>query len=305
MGIEYARILKVLKVPFIAVGRSKNSAKKFEKETGVPAIAGGMTEEIAKNNPDIKSAIVAVNIEELGKVTRNLINLKIKSILVEKPAGLNEQDIRKTAQLAKSSKAKVYVAYNRRFNTSVNKTREYIKNDGGVLSFSFEFTELAHVIATYPVPMTVKQEWFMANSSHVVDLAFFLGGKPKTLSAYTAGAGDLSWYDKGSIFAGAGVSQNGALFSYQANWQSGGRWGVEIMTSKRRLILRPLEKLFVQERGSFEVKEDMADYTIDKNFKAGFYNQVKAFLSGQTKDLPTIQEQAGNMKYYQVMVRGK
>ena len=145
----------------------------------------------------------------------------------------------------------------------------------------------------------------MANSSHVADLAFFLGGKPKTFHAYTAGAGGLSWYKMGSIFSGAGVSENGALFSYQANWQSGGRWGVEIMTPKRRLILRPLEKLFIQERGSFEIKEEEIDYMIDKNFKAGFYKQVKAFLSGQTEDLLTVQKQAENMKYYRPMISGK
>ena len=50
-------------------------------------------------------------------------------------------------------------------------------------------------------------------------------------------------------FSGAGISISGALFSYQANWQSAGRWSVEILTKKNRLILCPLEELKVQKRG--------------------------------------------------------
>ncbi len=305
MGVEYAKVLKALNVPFLAIGRSEKSVKNFKDKTGVLAVSGGINKDIVKENPEIKQAIIAVSVEELGKVTRKFIDFKISSILIEKPAGLDGNDIKKTAKLAKDNKTKVYVAYNRRFYASVDKAREYIKKDGGVLSFSFEFTELSNTIKSLPMPSSVKEEWFMANSSHVVDLAFFLGGKPKTLRAYTAGAGVIPWYSRGSIFAGAGVSENGALFSYQANWQSGGRWGVEIMTPKRRLILRPLEKLFVQQRGSFDIKEEILEDDLDKTFKPGLYLEVKTFLSGKTENLITIKEQAENMKYYRAIISGK
>ena len=39
-----------------------------------------------------------------------------------------------------------------------------------------------------------------------------------------------------ALVAGAGVTENGALFSYHANWEAPGRWSVEIMTKKRRLM---------------------------------------------------------------------
>ena len=135
----------------------------------------------------------------------------------------------------------------------------------------------------------------MANSSHVVDLAFFLGGKPARISSYKSGA--LKWHPKGSVFSGAGVSSSGALFSYSANWAAPGRWGVEIMTSKHRLIFRPLEKLQIQNIGSVSIEEVPIDYKLEKEFKPGLYSQVRAFISNK-KNIMTIDEQVKSLEYY-------
>ena len=52
------------------------------------------------------------------------------------------------------------------------------------------------------------------------------------------------------------------------------------MTRESRLILRPLEQLFVQQRGSFEVKQiELAD-ELDKRHKPGLYRQIEAFVHG-------------------------
>ena len=90
----------------------------------------------------------------------------------------------------------------------------------------------------------------MANSTHVVDLAFFLGGAPEKISSYVGGK--LDWHPNGSIFSGAGITKNNTLFSYNANWEAPGRWGVEVITNKSRLILRPLEKLQIQKIGNLD-----------------------------------------------------
>ena len=173
-------------------------------------------------------------------MTIQLLQANVKRVLVEKPAGLNCDQIRKVADETKKQKAEVLVAYNRRFYASTLKAKEFLKEDGGVTSFNFEFTEWSHEIEKLKKAPGVKENWFLANSTHVVDLAFYLGGKPKEICCYTGGG--LEWHPTASIFAGAGVSETGALFSYQANWESAGRWSLEILTKKHRLIFRPLEK---------------------------------------------------------------
>ena len=43
------------------------------------------------------------------------------------------------------------------------------------------------------------------------------------------------------------------LFSYNANWESAGRWWVEFLTNKNRYLMKPMEQLFVQKRGSISL----------------------------------------------------
>ena len=299
MAKEYAKVLKVLEPRFLVIGRGKASAGVFEKDTGIPVVVGGLKTWLKNNSGKAPLiAIVATNEEELGPSVRLLVQHGIKRILVEKPGGMNLSDLIKTEKVALKTGAEIFVAYNRRFYASTRKVQEMIKEDGGVLSFDFEFTEWSHKIANLKKPRLVKNNWFLANSSHVIDLAFFLCGKPKKIKCFATGG--LDWHPKASIYSGAGVSENGALFSYHANWESAGRWGVEILTSKRKLILRPLETLFVQNRGSIETKQVFLNDKMDTDFKPGLYIQVKTFL-GSKIGLPTIQEQVRNTKYYNLM----
>lgn len=259
-------------------------------------MVGGIQNWLRKNSPAGKKAIVAVSENELGRATIALIKHDCRNILVEKPGAFTFSEVGKVAALAKRVKAKIYVGYNRRFYASVLAAEKIIRQDGGVTSFSFEFTEWSHVIKTLKKAPGVKEQWFLHNSTHVIDLAFWLGGWPKKISTYSAG--HLNWHPRSTIFAGAGVSQSGALFSYQANWQAPGRWSVEWLTKKHRFILRPMEKLQIQEIGSVQIKELSLPDDLDIQFKPGLYRQVEAWLT-TPKTLLSIGEQVEHLRYYQ------
>jgi predicted dehydrogenase len=301
MGIEFAKVLKALKIDFLPIGRGEKSAAEFEKEIGVKVITGGLEKYIKQNSKIPNTAIVAISEEQLGSATIKLLNNGVKKILVEKPGGLDFTDVKKVARVAKNKKAKVYVGYNRRFYASVEKAREIIKKDGGVLSFYFDFTEAVHKIVPLVRAPGVKENWFLQNSTHVLDMAFFIAGWPKRINAQVSGS--LDWHPAGAIFTGMGVSQNGAQFAYHANWKSAGRWAIEIMTKKHKLIFKPLEKLQIQEAGSFEVKDFPLEDKPDLDFKAGVYKEIESFFGGK-KDLCTIEEQVKNLKHYQKILEG-
>jgi len=94
MAKEYAKVLKVLKRPFLAIGRGEESALFFEKAIGVPAARGGIKNWLRDNADKIPQiAIVATNEEQLGPATRLLLQHGTKSILVEKPGGMNLKDL--------------------------------------------------------------------------------------------------------------------------------------------------------------------------------------------------------------------
>lgn len=296
MATEYAKVLEALGQRFVVVGRGEKAATSFKKKFNLPVTTGGIDRWL-KNNKEIYShAIVAVGGEELGKTTLGLLNAGFKKILVEKPGGLDVKEIEKVARVAQKEKARVFIAYNRRFYASVEKTKEIISKEGGVKSFTFDFTERSYLIASSNKSKVVKKNWLLHNSTHVIDLAFYLCGKAKKISSYKTGS--LSWYPSGSVFVGAGETDGGALFSYHANWESAGRWGVEVFTSRRHLILRPLEKLSMQEIGSDEIKTVVINDNLDIRYKSGIYKEVQAFLKNDFFRLCSIDEQCKNLKIY-------
>lgn len=295
MAVAYAHVLKAQRRPILVIGRGSTSADVFFTATGIRPVTGGLQAWL-HTKPDLpQRAIVAVSENELGKSTLALLRAGVRSILVEKPGGFTPNQIQIVAQQSKRRQAKVFVGYNRRFYASVLAAEKIIKRDGGISSFSFEFTEWAHVIGPLKKAPGIKERWFLHNSTHVIDLAFFLGGLPKQWSAYRGGK--LPWHPSGAIFVGAGRSTSGALFSYQANWTAPGRWGVEILTKKHRLIFRPMEKLQIQNLGSVKIVEVPIDDRLDITFKSGLYRQVSGYFK-QDKRLCTIDQQKHHLKYY-------
>jgi len=288
MAQDYFKVLKALGEEPLVIGRSQKSVEDFKLATQHTAMGGGL-EAFLETGPGVPSfAIVSVSRETLSDVTCRLLSYGIKNILVEKPAGLSMQEIDNIVQVKKD--AKVLIGFNRHFYASVQKAKELILEDGGVQSFSFEFTEWSHKLKDL---VSVKGEkvmrtWFLGNSIHVADLAFYLGGLPQKISTYVKGG--LDWHPNSSVFAGAGISNRGALFSYQANWESAGRWGVEFMTAHRRIILRPLEELHIQKKGAISIEKVELDHSVDFQCKPGLYQQVKSFLDGEMSEFSDIED---------------
>ena len=300
MAKEYCKVLQALHREPIVIGRSEDGVAQFQRDTGIKAFAGGLEKNITEIGELPDYAIVAIDILQLSKATKCLLNNGITNILVEKPGGVTRQELEEVCDLAAQKMSNVFVAYNRRYYASTQKALEMIKEDGGVSSFHFEFTEWAHVIANTGHPKEVKEKTFFGNSTHVLDLAFFLGGFPKEISSYVAGS--LEWHSSGCIYSGSGISDKGALFSYQANWAAPGRWAVEILTNSNRLYFKPLETLQVQELRSVAVKPVEIDDKLDRDFKPGLYKQVQAFLKNidDGKRL-TIAEQLDHWRYYEII----
>ena len=177
-----------------------------------------------------------------------------------------------------------------------------IEADGGVTSYEFNFTEWTNTFSSH----SAGPHLFVANSSHVIDLAFFLGGFPSRLNVHSAGLGEVEFFPGPSRWTGSGESDNGALFSYQADWTAPGRWSVTAYTRKNKIVLCPLEKAQGHPHQTVSVQQfDSVDYSLDKNFKPGLYSMVDDFLSRSSKILaPTIQDHHKHMKDVFEVMRG-
>lgn len=282
---EYAKILNALNKEFICIGRGEQSAKNFEEAIGVPVIVGGLNNYLSTKPAIPEAVIIATNAEQLASTTIDLVNYGIKRILCEKPGFNNPSELDAVYMTAKEKGSEVYYAYNRRFFAATLAAEKVIEEDGGLLSFNFEFTEWGHIIEKSLRSPEVKKNWFYANSTHVIDLAFFLGGKPVEMKCF---AKDKSAFNDPINFAGAGRTDKNVLFSYNANWNAPGRWAVELLTAKHRIYLKPMEQLQLQDKASVKVYPVEIDDHLDKEFKPGFFLETKAFLEKDNSRLCSL-----------------
>jgi len=299
MARAYLAVLQALGRGMILVGRSEEGASAFQSETGVAAHAGGLARYVESGGTVPETAIIAVDAPQLAVVAEEAVDAGCRSLLLEKPGALRKEELVRLKEKTDVAGASVVIAYNRRYLASVLKAKELVKKMGGALSFTFEFNER---VGTFEILRELHTEetlarWFFANSTHVVDLAFYLGGTPRVLEGFSA-VGSL-WRPHPSFFSGAGITKSDVPFSYRANWELPGPWDVVIGTREGNLVLRPLEALSIEKDGKTTSAE--LDDTLDTQFKPGFYRQVETFLAGDS-ELPTLAEQVENFRWYERML---
>lgn len=295
MAVDYYNVLKNFDVDVKVIGRGARSADFFKSATDITPIVGGVENLIGQTLDLPDCAIIAVGVEEIKNVAIILLQAGVKCLLLEKPGGLNVEDVSIITKLALETKSNVLVGYNRRFFSSVIQAKAMIEEDGGLESFNFDFTEWGHIIKDSNSKNIIKNNWFLCNSTHLIDLAFYIGGLPVSMSTFSAGN---SYWHTPMIFSGAGISNSGAIFSYSANWGAPGRWSVEFLTKRRKYILRPIEKLQIQEIGSLSTEFVPIDDELDINYKPGLYRQTLAFLNNDFSQFNTISEQLYAIKNF-------
>lgn len=295
MAVDYTKVLLAQDFKITVIGRGETSAAKFEKETGIRPKIGGFEHFISKRSfPKNSYVIIATGTEALMPTLLGVLRNGAEKVLVEKPAAISINELLLNENSLIPYADKVFVAYNRRFYASVLEAQRLIAEDGGLQSMHFEFTEWAHKIEPLHKAPGVKENWFFANSTHVVDLAFHLAGAPLEWNAYSK-TGKLNWHKKVN-FAGAGITKKGILFSYISNWESAGRWGIELLTDKRRIYLKPLETVNIQMKGSIEIFNHDFNDLIDKKFKPGLMLQIDSFIKNKQINLTGIIEHIQNTK---------
>lgn len=297
MAKEYLKVLADFNAEFKVIGRGEESAKQLSEELNVDVISGGI-ENYLETNPTVPThAIVCVPVDALEAVTKSLIEYGVRSILLEKPGALSIEGIERIQVLAQQKNSHVVVGYNRRFYQSVLAAEKLIEQDGGVTAINFEITEWGHLIADDLSSAEVKNKWVLANTSHVIDLVFYIGGIPAKMNSLTSGS--LDWHKSASRFVGSGYTSKNILFSYMGYWDGPGRWSIEFITTKSRYILRPMEKLAVQKVGSIAVEQaEGVDYDLDESYKPGLFLQTKAFLDADYDRFCSLEEQKKAFVFY-------
>jgi predicted dehydrogenase len=297
MAREYVKVLIALGTEIIVIGRSEPRVKEVRESFGVKCISGGLEAFLDSSPIRPEGVIVCVPVDKLSTTAESLLGYGVDNILLEKPGALSGKQLVKIKHLAEKTNSKVGIGYNRRFFQSVLAAEKMIAQDGGATAISIEITEWGWRVAEDPSSSLAKSRWMNANTSHMLDLGFFIGGLPSKISSYRTGV--LHWHPTGSRFAGSGVTVRDILFTYMGCWDGPGRWSVEIITNENRYIFKPAEYLYIQRKGSLEtIKCPDIDYSLDEEFKPGLFLQTKSFLDGDWSRICSLEFQCEAINHY-------
>lgn len=297
---EYLKILHHKKYSCTIVGRGEKNIREIQKD--FPSFEyhhGGLKQYL--DSHEIKSfthCLNLVNIEYLYQTTSLLLDHGAKNILLEKPGDVAIKNLKTLSLKAKKHDASICIAYNRRFFDSINTLEKLVKEEGGIQTLHFEFTEWLHRIDLNKFSDEILKKWITANSSHVIDTAFYLIGEPTEIYPIIKGKGSISWHPSGSVFLGAGVSENEIPFTYNSNWKSAGRWSIEVFTNEKRYFLRPMEELYYQNLGEVKINKIELNVPEDSNFKPGLEGVLESFLYQKDSKLIPIDQQIKNIETY-------
>jgi predicted dehydrogenase len=297
---HYLKVISSNNIECVVVGRGQKNIKKLsEIFNNIKFHSGGLENFLKQNSIEqFTHFINLVNIEYCIPITQVLLNHGAKKILLEKPGGLSINELTSIKDSANNVNAVIVIGYNRRFFESVNKLIELSNADGGIENIHFEFTEWVHKIDKDDYSVKALDKWILSNSSHVIDTVFYLIGLPKEITTKTLGVNKIDWHKSGSIFVGSGVSTNEILFSYNTNWNSAGRWAIEITTNSKRYYLKPMEKLLVQKKGQINITDIELPNDKDFNFKPGIYDLIHSFLNDDYSKLLSLEQQIEHIKIY-------
>lgn len=286
---EYIKILQYMGKKIEIVGNTTSKSKYISNKYSVICYDGGIENfKFVKNYNEVIIATPEILLFDHLKIILN--NCKsIKKIFVEKPCCLYDNELKEVIDIKNklNNNCKIFIAYNRRFYSSLEACNKIIVKDQ-IVNAELEIYEYNMKSHVTKFSNEILNTWFNNMTSHVVDMFFNIIGKPKELDTEHHGIGTLDWHPKCSIFSGNGTTDKNIQFKYYGDWNKNGKWKIKLFLNSGKILeFQPLEDLKIIDNTNTSIinREE-----IDIKYKPGFYRQTETFLSNE-ENLKTIEEQ--------------
>jgi predicted dehydrogenase len=259
--------LKNLGVPIVAVVDAvEERAKQIAQQHGIPHAYGDYRQLLKRDDVD------AVVVSTPTSTHYPIVTAALKSgkhVLCEKPPALNDREAEKMAELAEQQKLVLMYALQMRYRNDTRAVKKLVEQG--------EFGEVYFGRAVYIRRRGAPGGWFSRKELsgggplldigvHVIDLTWWLMGKPKPVSAagfifQKIGAKglrlDRGWqpadvrekleqeaiYDVEDYAGGFVRFENGAVLLFEVSWQINDKeqWGSTVCGTKAGASLPPIE----------------------------------------------------------------
>lgn len=297
MAAAHAQALTQLGKSPEVVGRNRESAERFLRRFRVPVHTTDLGDYF-QCGPLPDHAIIAIPIVGLGAVATAVLEAGFKEVLIEKPGSLSSVELKRLQKVAEDLGANVSVAYNRRFLESTSFLLDMLKTYSEPFEIQCEFNERLEELKGLNHPPKVLERWLIANSSHVLDLAIFLGGYP-TLDSNKP-SGSLKWHPSSSKFSASGTTVRGTGIRFLADWNHEGSWSLRILAGGKVFEMRPLEEVYELDPQSSSRRRIFTPSPKTRT-KPGLLEQAEEFLGEKRERLCSLSEQIRNMQLYEAI----
>lgn len=205
-------------------------------------------------------------------------------IFAEKPVGVSSEEVKNLIALQKKFGTKIQVGHNRRFYDFIPSLKAKIESS----KFRSVIVEIPET--TEHLNEEGKEYLWMHNSSHVIDLLYYLVGPMEVQFASKNGILEKTMDSFDALL----TTKKSVPVHINAIWNSPTNFSIRFFLDNRIYELRPIEFLNVYE--GFDVLQPNEEVPVRRynprkifsryasskgnSFKPGFFNQTKYFLEG-------------------------
>jgi predicted dehydrogenase len=253
-----------------ACNRSAEGRERAQTQGGIGRTYARIGEMLKRERPD--GVVCCASSDAMYSAALEILPCGIATLL-EKPPGLSLEEYRHLCDTAANHGTPVMVAMNRRHYSVFRRAIDDAGGPGAITAVSVEWSENPrHFLDRGFSAERVGREIF-SNTLHGLDLITLLAGAVDDAQVLGCNLGEpLRW-----MMSLQGISERGALVTFNSTWDSPGRWRVSFCSPGRRYVFAPLETCQVLETGVADPRAIEPD-EFDRKFKPGFYAQAQAFL---------------------------
>ncbi len=264
--------IKNVKIKWI-YSRTPNKTKKFKNK--YKSLDLEIVEDLKKfiqhNKNKIDAALVLVSPDQIFHISKLLAKNKI-NMFIEKPPGLNLNEIKLLTNLIQKNRLINMVGFNRRFYSNIEYLKKNEKKYGQLNGFNVECNERYWLLKKIKSNKELK-DWIYCNSSHVINLLLYFCEELHKVKTFKF-KGNLPFTEK---FVSILKSRNNIMGSINFFSNSPGGWKIKLYYEYVTVDLYNLEQGLIINR---KFKEKIIPQNReDKIYKPGFYSQAKYFVS--------------------------
>ena len=258
---------------------SKAARKRAAEEAGIPRTYAAIPEMIEREKPD--GIVCCVSFDQTYNAGKVTFPLGVPTLL-EKPPGTSVTETLELTRLAERHRTPVMVGLNRRHYSVLRRAIEDAGGSEKITAVSVGWSEDVRAFLDRGFTIGQVSKMVFGNSLHGLNLLTFLAGAVPEPHVAVSSLGDpCRW-----MMSLHGVSERGALATFNSTWDSPGPWSVTFCRPGRRYAFAPLETCVVSEAGTRATRTIEPD-ACDRQFKPGFHRQGRTFLEViKTRQVP-------------------